>query len=121
MAGKIFKKEEADQLFGKIIESVDIDIVTFNSLLDKTTKAVMFAILNGELCLLGDNREILTPVKNQVTQDQVIKWADKSAVLELLKNGNADFITVETRENHTTVTYGDCTMEDLYPCPPYCP
>jgi hypothetical protein len=125
MAGKIFTKEEADKLFGPVIKSVNIDIIIFNSLLDKTIERIMFAILNGELYILGDTRDVLYPVKRTVPKEDVFAWASKSVVLELLKNTTADSLAlgdlaVEIREDHTTVTYGNYTLQEMMLCPPLC-
>jgi hypothetical protein len=120
MAGKIFTKEEADSLFGKVIESVAMDVEKFNSIMAVTEKNIMFRIIDGELFILGDDRKVLYPADRSVDSKDVFRRASKSVVAELLEKSSAADVIVERREEHTTVTYGDNTVEYMSDCPPYC-
>lgn len=120
MAGKIYTKEEADKLFGKVIEYVAIDVEKFNSIMAMTETNIMFRVVNETLFILGDDRKVLYPIGSSVTKEEVFHRASKSVVTELLSQSKDTQVIVEKREEYTTVTYGNYTLEELLGCPPDC-
>jgi len=119
--GKIFSKEEADKLFGDVIESTSMSLCDFISNINQTQNYVMFKENNGELIILGDGRKVLYPVGKKVEPEEVFALFSKSIVVELLCLSSGDKITVEKRKEHLTVTYGLNTLEFAEWCPPNCP
>lgn len=120
MAGIIHTKEEADRLFGKVIESVAVDIEKFNSIMAMTETNIMFRVVNETLFILGDDRKVLYPAGSSVTKEEVFHRASKLVVAELFSLSQDTQVVVEKRENCTTLTYGNNTVEEMVLCPPYC-
>lgn len=120
MAGKIYTKEEADKLFGKVIESVAVDIEKFNSIMAMTETNIMFRVMNETLFILGDDRKVLYPAGSSVTKEEVFHRAGKPVIEELLSQCKNAQVIVERREDCTTLTYGNNTVEEMVLCPPYC-
>jgi hypothetical protein len=120
MAGKIYTKEEADKLFGKVIESVAMDVEKFNSIMAMTETNIMFRVVSEALFILGDDRKVLYPIGSSVTKEEVFHRASKSVVTELLGLSKDTQVIVERREEHTSVTYGNNTMQYMLECPPNC-
>jgi hypothetical protein len=120
-AGKIFTREEANKLFGGVIESVKISPAELKSIIAKTDKYVMFRVVNGETTILGDGRKAIYPGADAaVGKIDVYHYYSKSVVLELLSKGNGDMVYLENRKNVFSVTYGTNTMEEGILCPPIC-
>lgn len=118
--GKIYSKNEADSLFGKVIESVQIKADQFESIIQQSNIYVMIRVLNGELTVLGDGRNILYPAALSVEPGDVFLLYSKSKVEELLGLSSGSAINIERRLGTTTITSGIYTLEEGWPCPPYC-
>ncbi len=123
MYGKIVSKEEADKLFGQVIESKEISVKDLLAFVNQNEKSVMFNIIEGELHILGDGRKVLHPKGSVVKPDVVFHHYGKEVVLELLNSvDNAEgSVSVERRNDKLTVTCGASTLEWGVDCPPYCP
>ncbi len=118
--GKIFSQEEANNLFGNVIESIPINLCDLISVLNQTQNYIMFQINNGELIILGDGRKILYPIGKNVDPKEVFALYSKSKVIELLCLGSGNTVAVEKRQSHLTVTFGLNTLEFSEWCPPIC-
>ena len=103
-----------------MIDSTSISLCDLISAINQTQNYVMFQIINGELIILGDGREVLYPVDKIVDPKEVFALFSKSKVIELLCLGSGNLVTVEKRQSHLTVTFGLNTLEYGEPCPPYC-
>lgn len=119
--GKVFSREDANNLFGKVIESVSINQSDLISVLNQSQNYIMFQINNGELIILGDGRKVLYPVGKDVNSNNVFALFSKSKVMELLSSRSGNTIAIEKRQNHLTVTFGLLTLEESILCPPFCP
>jgi hypothetical protein len=119
--GKIYSKDEADSLFGKVIESAELSVSDLNSLLTQSQNNIMFSIVDNQLILLGDNRKVLSPTTKDVSDSDIFAVCSISKLLELLNYGDDSKISFEKRLNNPTITFGAHTLEDLVVCPPYCP
>ncbi len=119
--GKIYSREDANSLFGNVIESVPINQSDLISILNQTQNYIMFQINNGELIILGEGRSVLYPIGKTVSSNEVFALVSKSKVIELLSLGSGNTITLEKRQYYFTVTFGLNTLEDLLWCPPFCP
>ncbi len=118
--GKIYSREEANNLFGNVIDSTSISLCDLISAINQTQNYVMFQIINGELIILGDGRKVLYPVGKIVDPKEVFALFSKSKVIELLCLSSGNTVAVEKRQNHLTVTFGLNTLEFGEPCPPIC-
>ena len=119
--GKIFSQEEANNLFGNVIESAPISLCDLISTINQTQNYVMFQIINGELIILGEGRKVLYPAGKTVDPKEVFALYSKSKVVELLCSSSGNMVAVEKRESHLTVTFGLNTLEESWPCPTNCP
>jgi len=118
--GKIYSKEEANTLFGNVIDSTSVSLCDLISTINQTQNYVMFQIISGELIILGDGRKVLYPVGKTVDPKEVFTLFSKSKVVELLCLGSGNTVTVEKRKDHLTITFGLNTLEFGEPCPPFC-
>ncbi|NJD22585.1 MAG: hypothetical protein FIA82_07950 [Melioribacter sp.] len=119
--GKIYSKEEANTLFGNVIDSASVSLCDLISAINQNQNYVMFQIINGELIILGDGRKVLYPVGKNVDPNEVFALYSKSKVVELLCLSSGNTVAVEKRQSHLTVTFGLNTLEESWLCPPFCP
>lgn len=117
--GKIFTKENADELYGPVIDSVEIKTTDLMKMMDSTKTNIMFTVENSKMNILGDNRKPLLE-EFAIKSSQVYHLFLKSTTLELLNLGGKDITYIEKRECVLSVTNGNYTMEISLPCPPYC-
>lgn len=120
-AGKKFTKEEANTLFGNVINSIKMSTVSLKAIMDKTEKYLMFRVEDGEVKILGDNRKAIYPGADAaVGKEDVYHVCSKSLIQELLDNNSGNSVYLETRLNVFSITYGENTLEEMPPCPPIC-
>jgi hypothetical protein len=120
MYGKIISAEEANKLFGDVIESIKINAKELLSLIGSTDKSVMLNIINGELYILGDARKVLRPATKEVKPEIVFHHYSKEIVLELINSNTDGILSVEKRKETLTITNGANTLEFCVYCPPIC-
>ena len=120
MYGKIVSKEEADKLFGPVIESKEISVKDLLELIKATEKAVMFKILDGELCILGDGRKTLLPAGKVIATDIVFGHCSKEVLLELISPNVNGIAFIEQRKDKLSITCNEQTLEWVADCPPIC-
>ena len=123
--GKVFTSEEADKLFGPVLFSEDISLSNLSQLLSKTKKTIMFGIINQQLIILDNKRNLLYPEKAEYKDTDVFTGYSVSILRELLSNsrmnkGNEEGVSVEQRREVLSVTYGTNTLETGAKCPPMC-
>lgn len=117
--GEIFTAEKANQLFGKVTQSVEISTSELSSRIKLTEQQVMFRVENSKMNILGDNRKSLL-TKFEVNDSDVYHMFSKEKVKELLSSGGASTTYVEMRGDVLTVTNGNYTLEVSMLCPPFC-
>ena len=123
--GKVFTIEEADKIFGPVLFSEDIPQSTLSQFLSKTDKTIMFGIINQQLIILDNNRNLLYHEKAEYNDTDVFTGYSVSILRELLSNsrlnkGNEEDVSVEQRREVLSVTYGTNTLESGAKCPPMC-
>jgi hypothetical protein len=118
--GKIYTKEEANQLYGPVIKSIEISTNTLYSLAQKTPNYIMFNVMNDKIIVLDAQRkEIFGDVQN-LTSSTSFHVYSTSQLLNLLKSGGESITYVQSRNNVMTITNGAFTMELAQICPPFC-
>ncbi|MEW6196945.1 MAG: hypothetical protein AB1521_17500 [Bacteroidota bacterium] len=137
--GKKFTVNQADQLFGKVKNSVTISKAELKAAVAKADKFVYFAIRNNKAYVL-DGRKISLLDNQSFTlgKNEVVYVFSKSVVEDFLnsttnlsvsssKTGTANIsttgsetITLEQREGVFTLSDGASTLEMSYACPPIC-
>lgn len=121
MIGEIFQTKEADNLYGIAEQAFAIQTEIIKQLLNRSTKYLMFAIINNNIAILGDERKLLYPDDIKINDNDVFRIFSIPMVSELLSLGNESDTFVELRKDGVlSVTNGSFTMEIGQPCPPYC-
>ena len=120
ITGTIYSKAEADQKFGQVSNSVEMDTVQLNILLTKSGNYLLFRINGGNLYILSADREPLYPADFTVQPDEVYKIVSISKIQELLNQGQNQQIFFEARKNVYSLTNGGFTLEEISDCPPFC-
>jgi hypothetical protein len=119
--GKIYSKQEADNLYGPVLSSVPINSSTLSGLLSKSTNYIMFRIADGSAYIVDNNRHPIYSGNFAVSATDVFRVFSISLVYKLLQNGNSPMTYIEIRNNNTlTITNGVYTMEFANLCPPDC-
>ena len=119
-AGKIYTAEQADQLFGKVVESIKMPTSTVRYWLKKSDNSLMFNIINGKLIVLGDNRELVYSSIDFTDKGEVFHLYSQSKVAEVIEKGRKTATFIEKRSSVLSITNGAFTLETSWPCPPNC-
>jgi len=119
--GKIFPSNEAAQLYGEISKSVQIDGSAIRALTSETKSVLMFKIIDKKPYILGNDRKVLFPRDEKIDKKTVFAVYGIHKIRELLDLGGSEATFIEERENATTLTNGEYTMNLQQWCPPLCP
>jgi hypothetical protein len=121
VVGKIYSKQEADNLYGPVLSSVQIKSTTLTGLLSNSTNYIMFRIINGSAYIVDNNRHPLYSGSFSVNTTDVYRVFSISSIYKLLQNGNSPMTFIESRSNGViSITNGVFTMEYGNTCPPWC-
>lgn len=118
--GKILSKENANELFGAVLVSKEIPTSSLKSLVNQSSKVIMFNIINNDTYILDNNRKALLPAGFSVSSSEAFHVYSTSIVQELLDNGNTPVTYIEQRQEVLTITNGNYTLEYSWICPPFC-
>ena len=118
--GKIFTSEEADNMFGKVLQSRPIPTQLVQELLNRTNNYIMFRIENNKVIVLDNKRNVLFPEGVLINSQDVFTVYEVSVLAELLNLGNSSEVQVEKRSEVLSITSGGYTMEVGALCPPFC-
>ena len=119
--GRLFGKEEANTLFGSVLESVTMSQSQLSSIISQTQNYVMFKVSNGTITILGDGRAVLYPSGATVSSSEVFYLFSKSKLIELFNLSSGTQIYIERRSQTQTITKEQNTLDLAQPCPPFCP
>jgi len=144
VAGQVFTKAEADQLFGPVLKSVTVSVADLNKILDKCNGYVMLDVdmsnAKPQPIATDENRKPVNGYTKEVKADRVMHKYSKSKVQELLtKSGMSTSsnspllkssatanstasttVTLEVRSNVFSVSTAAYTLEMGIICPPFC-
>lgn len=118
--GKIISKEDADQLFGPVHISKEIPTETLKLYITQSVDVVMFKIMNNDLYILDNKRNVLLPDGITVSNAEVFSMYSISVVQQLISDGGSSVTYIEKRKDVLTITNGDYTLEYSMLCPPFC-
>lgn len=119
--GKIFTKQEADEIFGPVLQSVAIPKHSIQIFLSQTNNNIMFSIQNENVIILDNKRNVLFPKGISVNTSEVFTLFSVSTLNTLLLKGNESSVYIEKRSEVLSVSTGGFTMEVGILCPPFCP
>jgi hypothetical protein len=118
--GVIYNKSEADQKYGSVLNSVEMESNNLDSLLQESGNYLMFNIKDENLYILGTGRNPLYPKNISITPDEVFVVVSTSKVEELINKGQGLQTFFEKRKDVFSVTNGNYTLEEIAYCPPFC-
>ena len=141
--GKVFGKQEANVLFGKVIGSVQIKVSDLQKAIDRGGDYIFFMVKHSQLVVADEKRTSLRDDGEQIGKDEVMYIFSKSEVKKLLQAGAStddskatnvvkgntasvtttsatDVVVAQVRADVLTLTYGDATLEYATSCPPAC-
>ena len=118
--GKIFHHEQADSLFGKVNQSVQISTDELKGVLAKAKDYVFVTIKNNRAVITNKKRESL--IRNGVVpaQDETLHFFSKSKITELLKGTSSTSVSIELRGTTLTLSTMESTLDLAGICPPLC-
>jgi hypothetical protein len=119
-AGKIYSSQEAAIQFGEVLEATQFPTSTVRYWLKQTENAIMFKYVDGEIIVLGDSRELLYSTKEFTDTDEIFHMFSTVKLTELLDKGAGSATYIENREKVLSISNGNFTLENSWPCPPYC-
>jgi hypothetical protein len=118
--GIIYSLTEANNNYGSVITSIEINSSLLTSLFNQTDNYLMFKIMQNNLYILGDSRVVLYPANGTVDSSEVFDVYSKSKVEELIETGRESVTKVEKRSEVFSLTNGQYTLENSQWCPPFC-
>lgn len=119
--GKIISKTEADNLFGQVLITKQIPTENLKTFTNQSFNVMMFNIINNDLYILDNNRNVLTPIGVHVSNAEVFSVYSLLVIYQLISDGGSSVTFVEKRRNVLTITNGNYTLEFAILCPPICP
>jgi hypothetical protein len=141
VVGKLFDKNEANTLFGKVIGSLTISVADLSAALDKGNDYILLTVKNNQVVVRNEKRDFLSRERVDMGKDEKMYMFSKSMLKDLLKSSKpvkhghsaldvntlsaasataANLVTVEVRASVITLTYSDATLEMSILCPPIC-
>ncbi len=133
VVGKLFTKQEANVLFGKVIGSMNLSVSELKNALSNTKDYVLISVKNNTVILRDERRKSISEENEYLDDKDVLYIFSKSQIENLLGNtllkttsslsvsaSTDSIVTVEIRASVLTLTAGDTTLEFALPCPPMC-
>lgn len=120
IVGKVFDKVEADKLFGKVLESKEVETQKLFDMLKKVDSYIMFNLMDDQVVVADKNRTLLSDSKVTLRSDDVMHLYSKARVDEVLLKGGKSVTYIERRTDVLTITNGVYTLEMSLTCPPIC-
>jgi len=137
--GKFFDRNEANVLFGGVINSLTISVADLNAALEKGKDYILIAVKDNQVVIRDEKRGFLSRERVGMGKDEIMYKFSKSMIQNLIQkqvkqskstvgtnalSTNAttasDLVTVEVRASVISLSYGDATLEMAIPCPPFC-
>lgn len=127
--GKFYTTDEANELFGSVIYSVEMNSNHLANLLDKTSTTIMFGLINQQLIILDNNRNLIFPEKADYNDTDVFTVYGTEKVRELLAvsklnkqiTDESESVNIEQRKEVLSLSTENKTLETGNKCPPNCP
>jgi oligoribonuclease NrnB/cAMP/cGMP phosphodiesterase (DHH superfamily) len=118
--GKIFPHNQADSLFGKVTQSVQISTDELKGVIAKAKDYVFLTIKNNSPVVTNEKRESLIGNRVAPTHDETMHYFSKSKLTELLQGTSSTSVSIELRGTTLTLSTMESTMDMMAACPPVC-
>ena len=125
LIGKILSDNDSKNfynLYGSVLNSVEMPADFFEGLLNKTNETVLLKISSNTIQVLDENRNEIYPGINAIDPEEIFYAFSKKNLLELLKKNNSSVVTFEMLEGAKSISVrgGSYMICELVPCPPFC-
>lgn len=120
LIGKIHPKEEANILFGNVVQTVEMKAAELSKLIEGANRFVMFRFVGEQVIIAGDGRNILSNSGIKVENNDIFHVWSKQRVVEIINKDVTGIVKIEKRPETITLTNGVSTLEEGQPCPPIC-
>lgn len=117
--GKIFTKQQANELYGPVLTSVQISKEELRAAIAKAKNYVLFAIKDGKAFIMDERKVSLRGDLSFLSYNEKANVFSKS-VVERFLNSSAATLTLEQRTTVFTVSSENSTLEYASVCPPWC-
>jgi hypothetical protein len=125
LIGKILSNNDSKNfynLYGSVLNSVEMPADFFEALLNKTDATVLLKISSNSIQVLDENRNEIYPGVNIIDPEEIFYAFSKKNLLELLKKNNSNVVTFEMLEGAKSISVrgGNNMICELVACPPFC-
>jgi hypothetical protein len=125
LIGKILSNNDSKNfynLYGSVLNSVEMPADFFEALLNKTDETVLLKISSNSIQVLDENRNEIYPGVNTIDPEEIFYAFSKKNLLELLKKNNSNVVTFEMLEGAKSISIrgGNNMICELVACPPFC-
>ena len=121
VVGKIYTRQEADNLYGPVLSSVPVSSSVIAGCLKSSVNYVMFKPDKGTVYIANNSRQALSPAGYTVSSEDVFRVFSISLVAKLLQDGGSAITYIETRKDGViSINNGVYILEYGITCPPYC-
>ena len=141
VVGKMFDRNEANVLYGKVIGSLSISVADLQAALEKGKDYILITVKNNQVVIRNEKRDFLSRERVDMPNDEKMYIFSKSMIQNLLKTQKpikhgkstvgtnalsttattaSDLVAVEVRASVMTLSYSDATLEMGLTCPPFC-
>ena len=120
--GKVFDKDLANAVFGKIYFSHPLSKGIMKKILADTTGLVYFNVAKNKFKIFNKNKKPLDSDTSQPVDGETYYVFSNDKIKELVdRSKDSTNVQLEMRGSHITLTSGDITLENSWICPPVCP
>lgn len=120
--GKIFTKEQANELYGPVRYSFKFHNTKMFEFAKWSKKYLMFRIKDNKLTVANDERFVIYPEGTNEKSTDPFLYYSISMIDKITVEGQDSTTSVELRDNGIiSITNGNYTLETATNCPPFCP
>lgn len=117
--GKLFTETEAQELFGPVLEEVEITPEYLRAHINRNGDYTLFNIIDGELVISNESRTIVT-VSDKIDDRTVMYVFSNTMIEEMLSKGKGESVKIRKHSKVISMAFGPIILELSYPCPPMC-
>ena len=117
--GKLFTEAEANELFGPVLEQVEITPAELRASINHQGDYTLFNIIDGELVISNESRTVVT-VSNKIDDRTPMYVYSNSMIDELLAKGEGNKVQVRLHAQVLSIAFGPIILEMGPVCPPFC-